>query len=395
MKQGTLISGAAHGALVAAAIFGLPWLSPRESEPISVTSVSFVSEAAFEAAQQAASAPAAEDAASDAVVLPPEVAAEPELPVVTPQSRPPAEPEEIPETAVLRPDFGAGAPLAGPRGDLAAVTPELLAPQDPGRVTQPRPRPVPRVEALAQPEAPDDVQEARDLLPEISPSAEADLPAPLEEATAPPEAAPEPITEAAPVAPEALVNVAPPRSRPDRLAQTAAVAPRETDTVPEPVTPPEPPREETPPPQNLQSQLEALVASANNATAPTPPSQTQPTQPSAGQGTAQSGPPLTSGEREGMRLAVQRCWNLPAGLRDAGELKVTLAAELTVTGTVIDGSIRLIDPVPAPDARYQGAFEAGRRALLRCSPYTDLPADKYAQWRRLEIVFNPEGMVSW
>jgi hypothetical protein len=62
---------------------------------------------------------------------------------------------------------------------------------------------------------------------------------------------------------------------------------------------------------------------------------------------------------------------------------------------VVPDTIRLLAPVPAPDARYQRAFEAGRRALLRCAPYAELPADKYAQWRRLEIVFNPEGMVSW
>ena len=40
------------------------------------------------------------------------------------------------------------------------------------------------------------------------------------------------------------------------------------------------------------------------------------------------GPPLTNSEKDGLKLAVQRCWNVPAGLRDAQELKVTLAAEL-------------------------------------------------------------------
>ena len=85
---------------------------------------------------------------------------------------------------------------------------------------------------------------------------------------------------------------------------------------------------------------------------------------------------------------------MPAGLRDAQELKVTLAAELGVDGQVINASIRLIEPSPAPDGRFQQAYEAGRRALIRCSPY-ELPRDKYAQWRNIEVVFNPEGMVSW
>jgi hypothetical protein len=107
------------------------------------------------------------------------------------------------------------------------------------------------------------------------------------------------------------------------------------------------------------------------------------------------GPPLTGGERDGLKLAVQRCWNVPAGLRDAQELRVVLAAELAADGGVISSSIRLIEPGVVPDERFRQAFEAGRRALIRCSPYADLPRDKYAQWRNIEVVFNPEGMVSW
>jgi hypothetical protein len=107
-----------------------------------------------------------------------------------------------------------------------------------------------------------------------------------------------------------------------------------------------------------------------------------------------AGPPITGAERDGLRLAVQACWNVPAGLRDAQELRVTLAAELTPQGDVIANSIRLIDPAD-PDARFQQAYEAGRRALIRCGPYTDLPREKFAQWRNIEVVFNPEGMVSW
>ena len=106
------------------------------------------------------------------------------------------------------------------------------------------------------------------------------------------------------------------------------------------------------------------------------------------------GPPLSNAEKDGLKLAVQRCWNVPAGVRDAQELKVTLAAELAADGAVINASIRMIEPRSAPDGRFQQAFEAGRRALIRCSPY-DLPRDKFGQWRNIEVVFNPEGMVSW
>lgn len=134
---------------------------------------------------------------------------------------------------------------------------------------------------------------------------------------------------------------------------------------------------------------------ATPATPATAPSVSQPSRPSSEPATSLPvGPPMTGSEKEGLKLAVQRCWNVPAGVRDAQELKVTLAADLAADGSVISSSIRLIEPSTIPDARFKAAYDAGRRALIRCSPY-DLPREKYAQWRSIEVVFNPEGMVSW
>ena len=151
--------------------------------------------------------------------------------------------------------------------------------------------------------------------------------------------------------------------------------------------------------------LQKRSATAPTVTTPTPataPTRTEPAQaepaqtgPTATATSLPEGPPMSNSEKDGLKLAVQRCWNVPAGLRDANELKVTLAAELAADGSVITSSIHLIEPNPVPDARFKTAFDAGRRALIRCSPYSDLPRDKFGQWRNIEVVFNPEGMVSW
>ena len=106
------------------------------------------------------------------------------------------------------------------------------------------------------------------------------------------------------------------------------------------------------------------------------------------------GEPLTDSEKDGFKLALQRCWNVPAGLRDASNLRVVVGAALGASGDVINVSIRLIEPSPAPDGRFEQLFEATRRAIIRCSPF-DLPREKYAQWRNIEVVANPEGIVSW
>ncbi len=69
--------------------------------------------------------------------------------------------------------------------------------------------------------------------------------------------------------------------------------------------------------------------------------------------------------------------------------------ELREDGSVIEGSIQLVKPDPIPDGRFDAAYRAARRALIRCSPYSGLPPEKYSHWRSFDAVFNPEGMVSF
>ena len=68
-------------------------------------------------------------------------------------------------------------------------------------------------------------------------------------------------------------------------------------------------------------------------------------------------------------------------------------APLDATGDA-DGCRLENGVVRTPDG-FEAAYRAARSALIRCSPYGDLPREKYGQWRQIEVVFNPEGMVSW
>jgi hypothetical protein len=394
MRTGALISGAAHAALIAAAIWGLPWLSPRAREPIAVTSVSFVSDAAFEAAQEAAAAaPAPQERPTGAVTLPPEIAEEPEVPMVEPPAAPQ---EDVTEMASVAPQSQPQAPLRAPDGSLEPFSVARRTPEPPATVMAPRARPAIRIEPDATPPAPEESRPAEVARAETAPQPEAEAEVEELPAQAPEEAAPEPVAEPAPQVELALQSSGRPVSRPQRQAAAQVEAPEPEPTRPEPVadtpadtsadtpadTPADAPADT---PSGRQSQISDLVASA---------AQPQASAASSGPGQA-SGPPLSSGEKDGLRLAVQACWNVPAGLRDAQELRVVVGAELTATGDVVSSSIRLIDPDPVPDTRFQRVFDAGRRALIRCSPYNSLPRDKYAQWRTIEVVFNPEGMVSW
>jgi hypothetical protein len=72
---------------------------------------------------------------------------------------------------------------------------------------------------------------------------------------------------------------------------------------------------------------------------------------------------------------------------------VTIAVSMGEDGRPDAGSIRLIDAQGGSDAGAQSAFDAARRAILRCArDGYPLPRDKFDQWRELELVFDPSGM---
>ncbi len=57
------------------------------------------------------------------------------------------------------------------------------------------------------------------------------------------------------------------------------------------------------------------------------------------------------------------------------------------------GSIRMVSFSGGSQQAARRAFDAARRAIIRCGARGyDLPADKYAQWKEIEMTFNPENM---
>ena len=103
------------------------------------------------------------------------------------------------------------------------------------------------------------------------------------------------------------------------------------------------------------------------------------------------GPPLTGGETNTLMFAIQQCWNVPVGLENDSSNIITMGIKLTQDGR-LEGEPKRLAPNTGSGAGILQAYEAARRALIRCQPY-DLPAEKYETWRDIEIVFNPEQMV--
>jgi hypothetical protein len=114
---------------------------------------------------------------------------------------------------------------------------------------------------------------------------------------------------------------------------------------------------------------------------------------SPGTGAAESGPPMTSGEKDALVIAVKGCWNVGALSTDALHTVVTIGVSMGRDGKPDGGTIRMIGATGGDDTSARQAFEAGRRAIIRCArDGYPLPAEKYAQWREIEIVFDPSQM---
>jgi hypothetical protein len=90
---------------------------------------------------------------------------------------------------------------------------------------------------------------------------------------------------------------------------------------------------------------------------------------------------------------VAACWNIGSLSNTAMDVKVAVAFDLDVDARPIPDSIRLMAASSLDERDTQQAYEAARRAILRCGANGyGLPAESYDHWRQVELVFNPEGM---
>ncbi|RBI86608.1 hypothetical protein DRV85_04035 [Rhodosalinus halophilus] len=343
----TLVSGEDYAALVAPET--TPEVSPGVTE--------------LETPSPAPDAPAPETPEAEAPPprpAPPETAAEPS------PDETPAPPEPLtPAPEVATPD---AAPELAPPADSA-----VLLPEDSPR---PQPRPADRVAPTPAPPPPPEAETAPDPVPSAEPSPEAaPEPEPTPEAAAPEEAAPEIVTEAEDSPGGAPLASLRPQTRPARPAPAAQPATPETaeaDEAPEPERPlTEADREAT------QEAVDQLLSEALGGGESAP---------SAG------APPLSLGERDALRVAVQNCWVVDVGSQ-AANVTVVLGMEMNPDGTVVDGSLNLISAEGGSGRAVETAFQAARRAVLRCEQGGyDLPEEKYEHWQRIEMVFDPSEM---
>ncbi len=378
---GTYASGIAHVVLIGWLLLG--WGLTSDPLPFEVTNVSVVSGAEYDqlvaatTPQPSTDTPVAPDApATDTPPAPDAPLVEPPPDQVTPETPPPDTAEAPPPDAL---------PPVEPPAEVTEVAPD----QPPQPLEQATPDPTLDVAVLPQARPADRVApEAVQPPPEDVPVADVPLDAVVPDETAPPAEVIEPPVEAA--APEeATTEIVPPEVQPATAPEVALRPPvRPNRVAPAPETPAETPAEdpvvataETPTPDTSAADDAAVQAALEAALAGT-----TSTEPAAAQG-----PPMTGSERDAFRVAVSSCWNVDVG-SEAANVTVTVGFELGRDGKVL-GDVRQIGGSGGSDAAINTAFGAARRAILRCQQDGfQLPADKYEQWREVEMTFDPNGM---
>jgi outer membrane biosynthesis protein TonB len=105
--------------------------------------------------------------------------------------------------------------------------------------------------------------------------------------------------------------------------------------------------------------------------------------------TTGSAPKLSMSEIDALRARIQQCWNPPAGAAEAKDLIVEVRIRFNQ-----DGSLAAQPTVSNRGSAtyFQVAAESALRAVVRCAPYTFLPAAKYDAWKDVEVTFDPRDM---
>jgi hypothetical protein len=92
-----------------------------------------------------------------------------------------------------------------------------------------------------------------------------------------------------------------------------------------------------------------------------------------------------------VRQQIARCWNLPAGAKDAENLIIEIKVGMNPDGTVREA--RIANQSRMSDGFFRAAAESALRAVLnpRCQPFK-LPSEKYNIWQTMILTFNPKEM---
>ena len=263
-------------------------------------------------------------------------------------------------------------PIPGPPVPKPQVKPAPPTPAPPPSAAAPKPAPAPpKAKPLPKPAPPK--PKPMPKLPEKTVEAP---PPPLPQAKPmpPPEPLPPPLKALAQVVPPVpKVKPRPPRVlvKEERRSEQKRYNPALFETLLKNLA-----KDESVPSEEARPRPEAALAGRASS---------QPKAPLGGQ--------LSASEIDLIRNQIARCWDIPAGARDAKNLVVEIRVSVNPDGTVRRATI--VDQARlASDPVFRSAAESARRALFdpQCMPL-HLPADQYPLWKDMDLSFSPKDIL--
>ena len=87
-----------------------------------------------------------------------------------------------------------------------------------------------------------------------------------------------------------------------------------------------------------------------------------------------------------LRRHLRSCAKLPAGVAPTDTVNIKLRTVLATDGTLAREPILIEAP---PSAKGVALVKSAMSALQACQPYKMLPADKYGEWKVMDLPFSP------
>jgi len=369
---GVKISGAAHAILIGIAIFGAPIFSSDEENPIQISEVSLISLEEFELLTkenmpvfQSEPEPEVQEPELEPEVQEPEPEPEPELEVQEPEPEPEPElevqePEPEPEVQEIinESDSDLIAPIAD-EDNLGELTPEF------NENAAPKAAEIISDVSNEAPEEPADIGALEDTsFEKVNGADEEKLEIELNENTPAEESTTQIVTEAEEQKSDLVPSrTSKPKSRPKNLKTTKEIA----------IKPKLKPKEVVE--AEKDTTAESILESLKEKKEPEPFLNLTPAQKES----------VGNIIRNKMRL----CWNPPVGVENGLTNVMILGLKFDIDGKLVESPVNL---TPNSGVGSLQAFEAARRAVIRCSPYNELDPEIYDGWKELNLKFNPKNM---
>ena len=104
---------------------------------------------------------------------------------------------------------------------------------------------------------------------------------------------------------------------------------------------------------------------------------------------------LSISEIDAIRRHFEKCWNIPSGAREAGNLATEIKVRFNKKGNVIDARIADVSRMKR-DRYFRTAAESALRAVLnpRCQN-APLPENKFDKWKNLTLNFDPKSIIGY